>query len=87
MDVLRKKTIDATEGSNEVPFSFFGIPFRQIVAIHRSGIQYDRVSLSSLNDGNTRQWAWAGGLKQVRFPVEFPFEANEKVHIIYKVSI
>ena len=87
MDVLRSITVDTTEGATFVPFSSFGIPIKQIVSIERSGTQQNRVSPALLNNGDTLQWAWLGGLTRVQFPNSLPFEAGEKILIIYKYSI
>lgn len=64
-----------------------GVSVVQILAVHRTGTQYDKVALGVLNNGVTRQWAYNNFLKQIKFPTSLPFNAGELVYVIYKTII
>lgn len=95
MEILTGGVLSTTEGLTYIDMSSLGaiialggaISVGQIIKVSRTGIQQDKVAIGDLNDGNTRQWSWQASLKRLRFPTAFPFEANEKVHIIYKTTL
>lgn len=64
-----------------------GIAVVQILTVQRSGTQYDKVALGSLNNGGTRQWAYHPFFKQIRFPASLPFNAGELVYVMYKTIV
>lgn len=81
---LRSITINTVAGLTYVTYSpvFLGL---SIVTVQRSGVQYDEVSVSDINNGGTRQWALSGGMMpRIRFPLAMPFNQGEKVFVIYK---
>jgi hypothetical protein len=80
------RTINATAGLHYVS-SPGGVSVLEIVAVHRTGAQYDKVSIGSLNDGVTRQWAYNNFSKRIQFPTAVPFNTDEKVHVIYKTIV
>lgn len=84
MDILNSMLITPVAGTGGVAP---GLSLVQIVAVHKNGIQYDKVLLANLNNGTTRQWAFKGISNQIRFPTAFPFETGDFVHVIYKTSL
>lgn len=88
MALLRSVTLNTTPGLEFVNFPP-GILSDGIVCVKREGIQYDQVSISDLNNGGVRQWCLSGSglfslIVRIRFPESIPFNAGEKVFVIYK---
>jgi len=82
-----KRTINGVAGQHYVS-SPGGVSVLEIVAVHRTGAQYDKVALTNLNNGVTRQWAYNNFLKRIQFPTALPFtSSDEKVHVIYKTIV
>lgn len=82
MGVLASVTYDMAEGLTYIHVGLFQ---SNIVAVHRTGAQYDRVSNSQLNNGNQRQWSYNPFQLRVKFPTALPANpGGEKVTIIYK---
>lgn len=82
MGVLASRTYDMAEGTTYVQIGIFQ---SSIVAVHRTGMQYDRVTNSQLNNGNLRQWSYNPFQLRVKFPTALPANpGGEKVTIIYK---
>jgi hypothetical protein len=85
MDILKANLIITTAGATYVN-SPGGFSLQQIVAVYRTGLQYDKVNISDLNNGGIRQWAYQNYLKRIRFPSSLPFISGEKVLVITKVT-
>ena len=86
MAELSKKTYACTPGLTYIN-SPGGVSILQIVAVKREGLQYDKVALTSLNNGVTRQWAYDPFRRRVRFPALIPFNPGEQVFVIYKTIV
>lgn len=86
-DLLRYKTVNATEGATSVSV---GIKRNQILKICRNGEQKDEVNIIStpLSLMNGSQWVYLPGLlKRISFGTSYPFGQGEKIYIMYKVTI
>lgn len=83
MDVLKYKTVNATEGVFTV--STGGLNLAQIVAVKRQGLNYDKVGFLNIDD-NAFNWTYISFGKRIRFNSSFPFQPDEKIYIMYKVT-
>lgn len=82
MDVLKSKTITTAEGGR---FVLSGVNLSQIIKVCRQGIQYDYTSFLLLDSSN-RCWSFITFGKRIIFKQDTPFEAGEKIFVIYKLS-
>lgn len=85
MEVLKYKTVTATDGATSV--STGGLSLAQILKVSRSGEQKDYAGFVSISSLDGSDWAYLSVPKKISFGTSFPFVGAEVIHIIYKVTV
>ena len=85
MDVLTYKLVTATEGATTVNSG--GLNSAQIIKVVRQGIQHDFTSIVNLSTMSGREWTFLTWNKRIVFRDDMPFEAGEKIYIMYKIVL
>lgn len=79
MSVTSKSFATVPGATSIVPI---GIYSSNVLIVTRSGKVHERVGFFTDLESGSLRWAWY--LSRIRFPSDRPFEAGEKVEVLYK---
>jgi hypothetical protein len=84
-DIVKYKTVNTTEGAHTIQS---GLNLSQILKVARRGVQQDNYPFLTIGDpASTRGWAFIAFNRRIVFLDDIPFEAGEKIYIMYKIVI
>lgn len=84
-DIVKYKTVTTAVGAHTIQS---GLNLAQILKVSRRGVQQDNLPFLSIGDpAATRSWAFIAFNRRIVFLDDIPFEAGEKIYIMYKITL